>query len=82
MSSFVAFGLGALIPLVPFLVGSGTAAVVASAALSIVALFAVGAATSIFTGRHAGRSGLRMALIGAGVATITFLIGTAIGTSL
>jgi VIT1/CCC1 family predicted Fe2+/Mn2+ transporter len=77
----VAFGLGALIPLVPFLVGSGTAAVVASAALSIVALFAVGAATSIFTGRHAGRSGLRMALIGASVATITFLIGSAIGTS-
>jgi VIT1/CCC1 family predicted Fe2+/Mn2+ transporter len=80
-SSFVAFALGALIPLVPFLVGSGTAAVVASAALSIVALFAVGSATSIFTGRHAGRSGLRMALIGAGVATVTFLIGTAVGTS-
>ncbi len=57
VSSFVAFGLGALIPLVPFLVGSGTAAVVASAALSIVALFAVGAATSIFTGRHAGARG-------------------------
>jgi VIT1/CCC1 family predicted Fe2+/Mn2+ transporter len=81
LSSFVAFAVGALLPLFPFLVGSGTAAIVASALVSVVALFAVGAATSIFTGRHAGRSGLRMALIGAAVATVTFLIGTAIGTS-
>ena len=36
--------------------------------LSVAALFAVGAATSVFTGRHAGRAGLRMALIGAVVA--------------
>jgi vacuolar iron transporter family protein len=81
VSSLVAFALGALIPLVPFLVGSGTAAIVASATVSVVALFVAGAATSIFTGRHAGRAGLRMALIGVGVATVTFLIGTAVGTT-
>ena len=40
-----------------------------------------GAATSIFTGRHAGRAGLRMALIGAVVAAITFGIGSLVGTS-
>ena len=39
-------------------------------------------ATSIFTGRHAGRSGLRMAVIGAVVASITYLVGTAVGTSI
>ena len=80
-SSFVAFSIGAVIPVIPFLIGSGTSATIAAAALSVVALFAVGAATSIFTGRHAGRSGLRMALIGACVAAITFLIGKAVGTS-
>ena len=80
-SSFLAFALGASIPVVPFLIGSGTAAVAAAAVASVVGLFAAGAATSIFTGRHAGRSGLRMALIGAVVATVTFFIGKGVGTS-
>jgi len=65
VSSFLAFALGAAIPVVPFLIGSGTAATIAAAVVSVIALFAAGAATSIFTGRHAGRSGLRMAAIGA-----------------
>ena len=82
MSSFLAFSLGAAIPLIPFLVGSGTAATIAAAIVSVLALFAAGAATSIFTGRHAGRAGLRMALIGAVVATFTFFIGKAVGTTL
>jgi VIT1/CCC1 family predicted Fe2+/Mn2+ transporter len=55
------------------------AAVVTSALLSLVALFGVGSAISVFTGRHAGRSGLRMAAIGALVATATFLIGKLVG---
>jgi VIT1/CCC1 family predicted Fe2+/Mn2+ transporter len=47
--------------------------------LSVVTLFGVGAAISVFTGRQPGRSGLRMATIGALVATITFLIGKLVG---
>jgi VIT1/CCC1 family predicted Fe2+/Mn2+ transporter len=78
-SSFVAFALGAVLPVIPFLFSSGTAPTIVAATLSIVALFAVGAATSIFTGRHAGRAGLRMALIGAVVAAITFGIGSLVG---
>ena len=81
ISSFLAFAVGAAIPLVPFLIGSGTAATIAAAVISVLALFAAGAATSIFTGRHAGRAGLRMAVIGAVVAAITFGIGTAVGTT-
>jgi VIT1/CCC1 family predicted Fe2+/Mn2+ transporter len=80
-SSFLAFSLGAVIPVIPFLAGSGTVAVVAAAVVSVLALFGVGAATSIFTGRHAGRAGLRMASIGAAVALVTFFIGKAVGTS-
>lgn len=78
-SSFVAFATGASLPVIPFLFGSGVAPTIVAAALSIVALFAVGAATSIFTGRHAGRAGLRMAVIGAVVAAVTFGIGTLVG---
>ena len=81
VSSFLAFGVGAAIPVIPFLIGSGTAATIAAAIVSVVALFAAGAATSIFTGRHAGRSGVRMAVIGAVVALLTFFIGKAVGTN-
>jgi vacuolar iron transporter family protein len=78
-SSFASFAAGAFLPIVPFFFGSGFAAVVVSAVVSVLTLFAVGSAISVFTGRHAGRSGLRMAVIGALVATVTFLIGKAVG---
>ena len=78
-SSFAAFAVGAFLPVVPFFFGSGVAAVVTSALLSVVALFGVGAAISVFTGRHAGRSGLRMAAIGALVGTATFFVGKLVG---
>ena len=81
LSSFTAFALGAFLPLIPFLLGSGTTPTIVAAVLSILALFGVGAATSIFTGRHAGRAGLRMALIGAVVALVTYGIGTLVGQS-
>ena len=69
------------IPLIPFLFGSGTAPPSPRPSL-MVALFAVGAATSIFTGRHAGRAGLPHGRIGAIVAAVTFSIGKAVGTTL
>jgi VIT1/CCC1 family predicted Fe2+/Mn2+ transporter len=78
-SSFAAFALGAALPVLPFLFGSGVAPTIVAAVLSVIALFGVGAATSIFTGRHAGRAGLRMALIGAVVAAVTFGIGSLVG---
>jgi VIT1/CCC1 family predicted Fe2+/Mn2+ transporter len=81
ISSFLAFAVGASLPILPFAFGSGTAPTAVAAVLSLVALFAAGAATSIFTGRHAGRAGLRMALIGAAVAAVTYGVGTAVGTA-
>jgi vacuolar iron transporter family protein len=78
-SSFAAFASGAFLPVLPFFFASGAAAVVTSAVLSVLALFGVGSAISVFTGRHAGRSGLRMAVIGVLVATATFLIGKLVG---
>jgi VIT1/CCC1 family predicted Fe2+/Mn2+ transporter len=78
-SSFTAFAVGALLPVLPFVFTSGTGAVVGAIVVSVLALFAAGAATSIFTGRHAGKAGLRMAAIGAAVAAVTFGIGKLVG---
>ena len=79
-ASFVTFAAGALVPLVPFLARmAGTRAVAASAAATAVALFAVGLSLSLFTGRDALRSALRMVLIGGGAGTLSFLVGRALG---
>lgn len=75
ISSFLTFGVGALVPLLPFLFASGTAAVVAAIAASGVALFAVGAAMSLLTGRNPLLSGGRMLLVGGVAASITFAVG-------
>jgi len=80
-SSFATFSLGAFLPLIPFVFSSGTPAVVVSAALSLVALFSIGAGMSILTGRSFYISGLRMMLIGAAAAAITFAVGTILNVS-
>ncbi len=70
--SFVAFGIGAVIPLVPFLLASGDVAFISALALSFAALFAVGAAVSIVTGKSMLFSGVRQVLIGAAAAAVTY----------
>ena len=53
VSSFLAFAVGALIPVVPFFFGDSLALVATSLVLSGVALFGVGAVLSLFTGKGA-----------------------------
>lgn len=78
--SFVSFAIGALVPLSPFFVGAKLPeAAWTGAALAALGLFATGAAMSLFTGRHALRSGMRMLLIGGGAGALTYAIGHAIG---
>jgi VIT1/CCC1 family predicted Fe2+/Mn2+ transporter len=79
--SFVAFALGAFVPVVPYLIGSGMTAFVAAIGLSMVALFAVGAGVSLLTGRGVLFSGARQVVIGAAAAIVTFIVGTVIGVS-
>jgi len=80
--SFVAFGIGAVIPVLPYLFGAGTASFVTAIALSLVALFAVGAGVSLLTGRSLLFSGARQVVIGATAAVITYVVGLAIGVSI
>lgn len=82
VSSFLSFGGGALIPLLPFLFLKGDGALGGSVALTAVALFGVGATISLFTGRSALRDGLRMLAIGASAGTVTYFVGTLVGVSL
>lgn len=81
-SSFVAFGVGAIIPLAPFLLSSGTTALVVAFGLALAALFVVGAGVSLVTGRSLIFSGLRQVAIGALAAGVTFLVGKLIGVQI
>lgn len=82
LSSFVAFSLGALIPLAPYLLWSGASALSISIVSTGVALFSVGAVLSLFTGRRAIRGGVRMLAIGALAGGATYLIGHLLGVAL
>lgn len=79
--SLAAFATGAVIPVVPFLFGGGFAVFAASILLSLAAMFGVGGAVSLLTGRSFVVSGLRQVGIGVLAATVTFLIGRVIGVS-
>lgn len=82
MTSFLLFALGALVPLSGFIFFTGTTAVVASIALSIIGLFVLGAIVTLFTGKPVWFSGLRMVIFGLIAAAVTFAIGRLIGVSL
>ena len=80
-SSFVSFSLGALIPLLPFLLARGPHALFASMAVTAVALFGIGCAISLFTGRGAFASGTRMLVVGGAAGAVTYLIGRLLGAA-
>ena len=79
ISSLLTFALGALVVIVPYFFGSGTAALVAAIVLAAAALVGVGAGIGILNGRSAVRSGLRQLLLGGAAALVTFGIGHLIG---
>ncbi|MCE9626103.1 MAG: VIT1/CCC1 transporter family protein, partial [Deltaproteobacteria bacterium] len=80
--SFLSFSFGALIPLMPFLFTKHPMGLWVSIGLTGCALFGVGAVLSLFTGRRAIWSGLRMLLIGGSAGAATFLIGKFLGVTL
>src|SRR5438876_1682337 len=82
VSSFLSFAVGAAIPLSPFVFGAGARALPITAMLTALALFAVGATLSLFTGRGALFSGARMLLLGGFAAAVTFGVGKLFGVSI
>ncbi|MFO1464202.1 MAG: VIT1/CCC1 transporter family protein [bacterium] len=80
--SFLSFSGGALLPLLPFLFAKHPHSLWISVGLTGTALFGVGATLSLFTGRRAVWSGLRMLMIGGGAGLATYLIGKLLGVTL
>jgi vacuolar iron transporter family protein len=79
VTSFFLFAAGAIVPLSPFFFASGMGAVIASIALSAVALMVVGAAITIVTGSSVLRTGGRQVLLGMFAAAVTFGLGSLVG---
>src|SRR3954447_12646826 len=79
VSSFVAFAVGAIMPVLPYLLGAST--IWPSMVLTLVALFVAGALVTQVTSRPWWFGGLRMMLLGGGAAGITYLVGDLVGSS-
>jgi len=78
-SGALSTAIGAAIPIIPFFFMQGIAAVVAAAAISLVAHFAVGAAKSLITVRSWWSSGFEMTAVGAVEGAVTYGIGFLLG---
>lgn len=81
-SSFLSFCVGAILPLIPFLLGLGADAIAVTAWISGTALFLVGGVLSLFSGRNAFYGGGRMVLIGAAAGVATYAIGSLLGVGI
>ena len=77
--SFALFTIGVLLPVAPFLFFAGKTAVIASLAMSTLALFVIGAGITLLTGRGVLFSGFRQVLIGLAAAGVTYGIGHLLG---
>jgi len=82
VTSFLLFGVGAIIPVIPFFFTGGIQAVLISTGLSGVGLFLIGASITLFTGKSVWYSGFRQVVFGLAAAAITFGIGKLIGVSI
>lgn len=79
VSSFVSFGIGALVPLLPYLLGVTVLA--PAIVLTLIALFACGAVVTRLTNRPWWFGGLRQVLLGGAAFALTYGVGAAVGGS-
>ena len=80
--SLLLFALGAIFPVAPFLWLENSVGIVASIALSLFGLGAVGAVTSLFNGRSFAYSASRQILFGGAAAAVTFGVGILFGATI
>ncbi|MDQ8701568.1 VIT1/CCC1 transporter family protein [Streptomyces sp. LHD-70] len=79
-SSFGAFALGALLPVLPYLLGASV--LWPAVVLALLGLFACGAVVARVTARSWWFSGLRQLALGGAAAGVTYALGTLFGTAL
>jgi vacuolar iron transporter family protein len=80
-SSLLAFAVGALVVVLPYLVTGGRGAFVTAVVLALAAMATVGASIGVLNGRSPVRSAVRQVVVGAIAAGVTFGVGTLIGVS-
>ncbi len=81
-SSFVAFAVGASVPVIPYIFAQDTAALVIAIVLAVLALVAVGGTVGYLSGAGIVKSALRQLIVGSGAAAVTFIIGSLVGVGL
>jgi VIT1/CCC1 family predicted Fe2+/Mn2+ transporter len=79
ISSFAAFAIGALLPLLPWFVTDGDSGVVASAVIGLVAAAGVGVALAYFTERSRLRTAARQVAWATVACVVTWIIGSWLG---
>jgi predicted membrane protein (TIGR00267 family) len=75
LAALASTALGAIIPVIPFFFATGQGAIIAAAAISIIAHFAVGAAKALVTLRTWWSAGLEMTVAGVVVGAVTYVVG-------
>ncbi|MBB3041528.1 VIT1/CCC1 transporter family protein [Nocardioides sp. LMS-CY] len=81
-SSFVAFSLGAVLVVLPYLITGGTAALLGAIGIALLALVAVGAVMARLNGRPMGVAILRQVAVGSLAAAATYGLGSLLGLNL
>jgi vacuolar iron transporter family protein len=81
ITSFLLFSIGAAVPVMPYAVLAGRMAMIVSVSASALALFGVGAAIAVLTGRSTLRSGGRQLALGLLAAGVTFGVGRLLGVA-
>jgi VIT1/CCC1 family predicted Fe2+/Mn2+ transporter len=81
-TSMLLFATGAAVPVLPFLLLSGRAAICMSIAAGAVGLLVIGCGISVFTGRSALFSGTRQLVLGLAAAGVTFGVGRLVGAAI
>jgi vacuolar iron transporter family protein len=79
-SSFVAFAVGALVPVMPYLLGAQT--LWPAVVVSLLGLFLTGAAVTRLTSRPWWYGGIRQVVLGSTAAALTYAFGNLVGAGL
>jgi VIT1/CCC1 family predicted Fe2+/Mn2+ transporter len=82
MSSFAAFAVGAVVPVVPYVFLDTSAALALAISLAVVAMVVVGGTVGRLSGLGVARSAVRQLVVGGGAAAVTYVVGLMVGTGL
>ena len=81
IGSFIAFTVGAFVPLLPYLLVAGQSALIGSLAASLGALALLGSGIARLTRRPLPYGATRQVLLGGAAAAVTFGVGVLVGVS-